>query len=306
LKRESILKILNNWRNIFFIRNVFIYKFTRLIFLKNNGFYLLNEKWDNLIILDACRYDVFKTVLNIFKLSGRLEKRISRGTHTIEFLHENFKKFNCKNIVYITANPYVDKYFADCFYKIVSVWKDGWDGIYHTVLPEIMYDYVLDALVKYPHKKLIIHFMQPHYPYIGHKIAENSVKILKEKKKKGFKNNFFNIYSGNIYRLIDKKEHLKIYKDNLLRALPTVKKLINKLPGITIITSDHGEAFGEKIFPLIPFRYFGHHSKIRMRALIEIPWFIVEEKDKELNDDFKKERKILLKNIEKLKIKGFI
>jgi len=305
-KPSFLIKILKNWRNIFFLRDVFIYKITPLLYKKNNGFYLLKEKWDNLIILDACRYDIFKEVLEEFELPGKLEKKISRGTHTYEFLCENFKKFNLNNIIYITANPYVNKYFSDCFYKIVSVWKDNWDDKYHTVLPESMYEQTLDVLVRYSNKKLIIHFMQPHYPYIGYKITEDSLKTLKKSRKKEFRKNFFHIYSGKIYRLIDKKEHLKIYKENLINVLRIVKKLINELPGITVITSDHGEAFGEKIFPLMPFRYYGHHDKLRIRSLIEVPWFVIELKDKNLSMDYKKERKLILNSIEELKSKGFL
>jgi len=43
-------------------------------------------------------------------MKGTLEKKKSRGAHTISFLSENFKNKRYDDIVYITANPYVDRY----------------------------------------------------------------------------------------------------------------------------------------------------------------------------------------------------
>ena len=174
MKASSIRNIIKNWKHPYFVRNALLYKFLSILYRKNNGFFIFNEPWDNLIILDACRYDFFEEQFNKQKIGGNLEKKISRGCHTISFLSENFNKDKYNDIVYITANPHVDLLLKDKFYKIVSVWKDGWDEKEKTVLPETVYEYSLDAIAKYPKKKKIIHFMQPHYPYIGYNIRDNS------------------------------------------------------------------------------------------------------------------------------------
>lgn len=44
---------------------------------------LLKKDWDVCIILDACRYDVFKEIQNDY-LEGKLEKRWSPGSMTLE------------------------------------------------------------------------------------------------------------------------------------------------------------------------------------------------------------------------------
>ena len=67
-----------------------------------NGSFILDEEWDNLIILDACRYDTFKD--NNF-LQGKLEYRISKGSTTREFLTKNFIENNDEtynDIIYIS------------------------------------------------------------------------------------------------------------------------------------------------------------------------------------------------------------
>ena len=150
-----------------------------IVFKKNTGIFILDEEWDNLIILDACRYDIFKQEINKIGLKGALRKVKSRGSHTTTFLSENFKKHHYPDIVYITANPYVDKLISHKVNKIISVWKLGWSKKHHTVLPETMYEYTLDTLNYYPEKRFIIHFIQPHYPYIGYNLGIKASEKLK-------------------------------------------------------------------------------------------------------------------------------
>ena len=47
---------------------------------RNDGTHIMDEDWDNLIILDACRYDLFEEVNTI---DGTLESRISLGSASI-------------------------------------------------------------------------------------------------------------------------------------------------------------------------------------------------------------------------------
>jgi len=286
---KHILKVLKNWKNLIWWRNICLYKIViPFLFRKNNGMYILNEKWNNLIILDACRYDVFKEEINKKKIMGHLEYRISRGTETVSFLLENFGSEKHDDIVYITANPFVDRLVRDKFYKIMSVWKEGWDNRHKTVLPETVYEYTLYAIKKYPHKRLIIHFMQPHYPYIGYPFADNSLENLRDatlhntspKISKKYKDNIFSLYTTDIYTMIDKETHLEIYKRNFELAMSYVERLINILPGRTVITADHGEAFGERIHPLLPIHIYGHPKKVRIPSLVKVPWFIVEPEEK--------------------------
>ena len=213
-------------------------------------------------------------------LNGRLEYRISRGSHTVEFLLENFGKGYFPDIIYVTANPYVDLLLKNRFYKIISVWKDGWDEELGTVHPREVYRYALNALVKYPNKKFIMHFMQPHYPFITVKdINTTGIRRLREYALGGKISRSTNI---NIWTLVAKGKvpldyAIMKYKENLEIALKYVAKLINHLHGKIIVTSDHGEGFGEKIHPLIPKRIYGHVANVRIEPLVKVPWYIIEK-----------------------------
>ncbi|MHA1272446.1 MAG: hypothetical protein ACTSQS_03325 [Promethearchaeota archaeon] len=289
---------------------------SKFIYRKNDGVHLLEKEWDNCIILDACRYDFFQYYFNEKTIKGELFKIKSRGTHTIDFLRENFEGNYHDDIIYITSTPYVDLYCKNKFFKVISVWKDGWAKKHFTVLPETMYDYAIDTLIKHPDKRLIIHFIQPHYPYIGLTLSDIKKNIKKKWKKRyqnddifyfetiKFKKSIFSIYTNKFFAIIDKKFHLKAYASNLKKVLLTVEKLINILPGTTVITADHGEAFGEYIHPLIPVRFYGHAINIRIPALIEIPWLIIRERDKNqsMRDELK-EKTLIKDSVYKLNLK---
>jgi len=295
MKYSSISKIIKNY----------IDKFIRFIYRKNNGIYIFQKDWDNLIILDACRYDVFDKLANIQNENTILRKEISRGSHTADFLKENFKNKKYEDIVYITGNPFVDLLIKEKVYKVISVWKDGWNDEEKTVLPETMYNYTLKTIKKYPTKKFIIHFMQPHYPYIGFHM-DNSFKKLKEivlnnqklDFEKKFKDPFNKCYESEIYSMIEERKLWKLYIHNFKLVLSYVEKLIKILPGKIVITADHGEALGDKINKWVPIKLYGHKIGYRIKPLVEIPWLEVPNKQFQIERD-SYEKKLILKAREK-------
>ncbi len=91
---------------------------------------IFSKEWDSLIVLDACRYDVFESIVGP---SGHLDKIKSPGSSTSEWLEGNFLKQDLSEIVYISGNPYtgivdfLDRLEDPGFHKIIDVWKTGWD-----------------------------------------------------------------------------------------------------------------------------------------------------------------------------------
>lgn len=267
---------------------------------KNEGISIFEEPWNNMIILDACRYDIFEKVFKEKKLKGKLECKISKASATPSFLTENFNDYY-HDIVYITANPFVNKFLDKKVFKIISVWKNEWCNDYNTVLPSAVYESTLRALKRYPDKKKVIHFLQPHSPYLINKLGEVSIEDqmglgvkVKYKIDEGV---IVNWPHASIKPL--KIDNLLIgYTENLRLVMKFVEKLINILPGQTVITSDHGEAFGEFIHPLVPLRIYGHPNEIRIPALVEIPWLTIDQKEK---SRLSLERELMKIKINKLK-----
>ena len=132
---------------------------------------IMRESWDYLIILDACRYDYFeRCYLNFFQ--GELSKKISKGSCTSEWLDNSFPDYY-DDVIYITANPQINSVSQVCgflagehFHTVHEVWKDGWDKQKQTVLPETLTHAALEIFRKTRNKRYIIHYLQPHAPYL--------------------------------------------------------------------------------------------------------------------------------------------
>lgn len=237
------------------------------------GIDILSADWDNLIILDGCRLDYFQQYAD---LPGSSRKEISRGSNTIEFLKANFNGRTSHDTLYITANPQLyrnDDIIDTEFYAVENIWLgEGWDSKYGTVLPETMADRTIQALKEYPKKKLLVHFIQPHYPFLT--TATDFDKKYLEEEREGKGDFWTKILCGEVE--VEKEVITEAYIDNLKRVLPSVKRLLNELPGKTVVTADHGNMFGERARP-IPIAEWGHPPGLYTPELIQIPWHVFQK-----------------------------
>ena len=247
-------------------------------------FYLIDEKssiweedWKYLILLDACRYDTFKKVIKEFDIKGTLKRKKSVGCITEEWFTKTFTKDYYPDIIYINSNPVVSK-FPNKFFCRVDLWIDKWDDYHNTVLPEEVCKSAFMHSMVAPEKKMIIHFLQPHFPYLlepqlGREAMDFALGKITNPKTLGSKS-FFQLCDWNFYaEYCDRIKDL--YVANLRIVLSHVVDLVKKLKdkGKVVITSDHGEAFGERF---LFFRVYGH-VRARIPAITYVPWFEVEE-----------------------------
>ncbi|RKY08910.1 MAG: hypothetical protein DRP66_03470 [Planctomycetota bacterium] len=135
---------------------------------------VMSEKWDYLIILDACRYDYFEQVYKDY-IQGDLSRVVSAGSCTNEWRDKSFSDYY-EDIVYISANPQIcadqpvyDYCAGEHFSEVHEIWKDGWDREKGTVLPQTLTEAALEIISRSPNsgKRYIIHYLQPHAPYLG-------------------------------------------------------------------------------------------------------------------------------------------
>lgn len=223
------------------------------------------REWDNMIILDACRYDTFERINNI---EGDLSKVHSNASHTRNFLKKNFSGENF-DTVYITASPMSAGYSRN-FSEIRHLWKDKWNEENKTVKPEEVTDAAIDAYREKPDRKMLVHYMQPHFPFIGDKGDD----IEDQGSFNGDRQNL-NIWELLQFGEIDLETAKKAYEENLEIVLPEVRRLLNELEGKTIITSDHGNLFGKKV-GFAPKKIYGHPPRLKDRELRSVPWLEIE------------------------------
>jgi len=270
------------------------------------------QDWDNLIIIDACRYDLFAEVFEVDPLPGSLEKRTSAQSGTPGFLKENFGHGEFHDVVYVTGNPYVNTDLSEeTFHKVESVWKDGWDDVLQTVRPETMAERTLEISEEYPEKRIISHFLQPHTPFIGDvRLGHRETFAIREK---ALGDKDATNRHRTPFELLDAGEvsYERVwaaYRSNLESAWPSVRQLLQGLPGLTAVTSDHGNAMGERAWPF-PIRVYGHPLGVLIPALTEVPWLTHMNGDRKTvtaSPPISNEQEIEEETNERLRMLGYV
>lgn len=245
-----------------------------------SGVDIFAEDWDNLVILDACRYDMFHEEAEI---SRKLEARTSRGSNTVEFLTGNFRDRTLHDTVYVTGNPQLYRNRDDIrpdLHATVEVWHDdGWDEDRRTVLPETMVDRTLKTAAEYPDKRLVSHFVQPHYPFlVEREVFDDEQAFLRP----GEPGCWHQVMIGNLD--VSKADIWDAYRETLRKTLPQVRELVDSLDGKTVVTADHGNMVGERAQP-IPVREWGHPRSIYTEQLTKVPWLVIDGVRREITTD---------------------
>jgi len=265
----------------------------------------MEKDWKILIILDACRYDYFEKTYRDY-LDGNLKKVESAGSHTSEWLKRTWDGNFYEDIIYINSNPVVlrtDGFNPDeKFFKVINLLGDNyWNEELDTVLPSTVSKQTRMARAKYPRKRIVSHFIQPHAPYLD--IGSLSGRLKKGYREDGnedpsFTNTVRSMLGSIGVALLGKLEFRKIrrrlglaveddvelaekmygdeklrefYENNIKEVLKEVSKLVGRLPDKNIVvTTDHGELLGEE-------GYYSHFVKAEHRLLRTVPWLEVDK-----------------------------
>ncbi|WP_164471881.1 alkaline phosphatase family protein [Halosimplex salinum] len=234
----------------------------------------MNQDWDNLLILDACRFDMFRDAY-AEHLDGELQSISSLGSCTLEFLEENFNDQTFHNTIYVSSNPHTRSVPEDTFHHIENLFLTHWDESHGTVHPSDMLKQSLSAHEQFPDKRMIVHFMQPHEPFIGEHSDELPQTGLEKKETEHWGD--LSVWTNLRYNIEDTtiEQVTKAYRANLELVFPYVRDLVEELDGKTVITSDHGNLLGERLSP-IPVRGYGHPWYIRSEPLVKVPWLTMD------------------------------
>lgn len=238
-----------------------------------SGIDVMEKDWDNLIILDAYRYDYFK---KYSRFDGELSPELSKGPTSSKFIRRNFYDGQFHDTVYVTANPFAKSIDKDVFYTIEFL-LDEWDSEKGTVLPSDVTEAAIAAQKKYPNKRLIVHYMQPHDPHLGPTAQSYQREIEPSTDSNGRSNTMVHwpekrypeLYNMDI---ISKKELRKSYIETIEIVEESVEALLSELPGKTVITSDHGENLGEKKLGMTFLEHNNNTSECWFVPWLELPY----------------------------------
>lgn len=268
---------------------VFIWRLITSYFPVGENVY--NQDWDLLIILDACRVDALTELEGEYEFISDVDEMPSVGSTSAEWIQNTFVEDyldEIRSTSYVTANGFssdvmesdVDRLrtsetmgtiFENSSVASKLIRNDSVGGefenfrlvegskfkgsnnrsYYH---PDIVTARAIETSRQENSNKLIVHYMQPHAPYISEALARGYYKDFEEKPFKYLKN------GGELSVVWDS------YIDNLRLVLDSLEVLLENVDAETVaITADHGELFGE-------WGLYSHIYGVPHPVLRKVPW----------------------------------
>jgi len=269
---------------------------------------MIDEEWDILVIFDSCRYDIFRDTYKEYFPNAKLTKATNKYiTSTEDWLLNTFSNKDCSNIVYMCPIYSLREWIKNWpgehkfFHHVIEVWRTHWNREMETVLPDDMMKLSINTIKEYDDKRIVIHFMQPHHPYMywgGHKTKTDDLKPYlgdkKPVKKISYKRKFADFIEGIcphlFWRFTGRLNMLpewnlgyiwykhgrdgvvKGYTEDLKYILGCAKKIHNQFPNKKmVISADHGEELGDgKIHKIYRMNYKLQRPKTKQ--VLEVPW----------------------------------
>ena len=209
--------------------------------------HVMDEDWDTLIVLDACRADFFEETVKTEQFDS-YSRVVSLGSHSSEWTRKNFQGESFEDTIYVSANPHTTLLANNTFHKLIEVWKE-YDESPNQIDPAEIVAIAKRANERYPNKRLIVHFMQPH----------------------------------GRGKLVSKTENvIESYRATIPAVTDIVVELAAQIDGKTVITADHGELFTSGLRAKIGIDK--HKARLRFPGLVYVPWAEINGQRREITE----------------------
>lgn len=229
--------------------------------------HIYDEDWDVLVVLDACRPDLFSEVMTDYDFGNNnpAETRYSVGSMTREWMQKSFiPEFDeeIKQTTYVCGNPFSNKLDGTRFTDLLEVWKDGWDDELGTVPPEAVTNHAIQYSRDNDWDRMIVHYLQPHVPFR----KDSAREYTKNPGTFGEAEDGRDVWDRFRADEMHIEQVWDWYRDNLVWALDEVAVLLDNLDADNVVlTSDHGNAVGE-------WHLWGHPARMPVSAVRAVPW----------------------------------
>lgn len=230
----------------------------------NYGRKIFDYDWDLLIVLDACRYDLFEEFAPqhpVYEEFESVEPVYSCSSATREWIERNITRSPddiIRDTYYVSCTPFTDEIDMNRFNGYDETWRYATDPEWRGTRPDAITNASIDAIRNSGAKRIIAHYVQPHTPFV-----QNIEKYL------AFEDG--NAWQGLKHGHFDREEVWRDYGDNLLLVLDHVQTLIDNASGKVVVTSDHGNAMGE-------FGFYGHPPYVPHPTIKRVPWAVTHGK----------------------------
>lgn len=237
---------------------------------KNDAVNVYDRDWDVLVLLDCATMDMISEVAGEYQFIGDTGEHISTGTCSDEWMRHTFTKEyqdEMSRTLHVTANTSSDRHLQeDQFLHLEEVWKDGWDEEQGTILAREVTDRAIHFYRELDPERTIIHYMQPHLPFVNNDIESNIVTPVGEQGE--------GLTLGELYGEGYSRDALwSASIENLRYVLNDVELLLDSIDAQhVVLSSDHGQAFGEG-------GVWAHPCYTYIDVLKRVPWCTTSASD---------------------------
>ncbi|MFC7131176.1 hypothetical protein [Haloferax chudinovii] len=261
IRRDGIKGVKKSSRPIY---HKILSQFGRL----QTGTPIYQADWDVLIVLDACRFDLMNEVEQEYDFISNVERYRSVDTATERWMQKNFVEEyqrEMESTLYVCGNPFSETVLSgDELKHLIEVWRTDWESP-GTVPPRAITNEVIRQSQETEYDRVIVHYMQPHCPFISRPEMSKG----KDVQKFG-KQDWRDVWE--LYRdgELERDTVWEAYKDNLRLVLDEVRIVLENIDAENVvITSDHGNAIGE-------WGIYGHPPGLPLDCLRVVPWIQTE------------------------------
>lgn len=261
------------------------------------GTNVFDEEWDLLIVLDTARVDAMQAVADEYDFIGDVDSIWSVGGASAEWLARTFDEQHVDQIretAFLSAQSHIQEILdtkahvndsrrplpfktlrllpsvdidtlgkAEYLFKFETVGEEGPYG--HTrgnTPPEYVTDRGVAVGREHDFERLILQYHQPHTPWFSQALAE-------DRELEYHEYDWWNYYyeTGDLEKIWD------AYMSDLRYVLDEIEVLLQNVDAErVVITSDHGEAFGE-------YGVLGHNLGSLHPQVRKVPWVTTTAED---------------------------
>jgi hypothetical protein len=229
-----------------------------------------DRDWDVLVLLDCATIDMMTDVADEYPFVDNVGEHTSTGTCSDEWMRHTFTASHREEMartLHVTANTSSDRHLRDDrFLHLEEVWRDGWDETLGTIPARAVTDRAIRLHRELDPDRTIVHYMQPHLPFVTHDIESNTVTPV------GVRGEGLTL--GELHDEGYGRDTLwGASLDNLRYVLDDVELLLHSIDARDVVlSSDHGQAFGED-------GVWAHPCYTYVDVLKRVPWCLTSASD---------------------------
>lgn len=241
-----------------------------------DGRNVFDSEWDLLVIIDGCDIEWTREVVSEQSLFDEddLDSIVSVGSGSDDWHENTFEQTPphvLEDTAFITGNPFVEAHKPPSLGFLENVKEWGWEESLGAVPAHNITDAAIDAGRTTNFERYVVHYMQPHAPFIERTDPDDRRSVELAYPAKDCREPWYQVMRGDL-----SSDRLRqLYIDNLRYVLQEVDLLCRNFAAErAVLSADHGNGVGDD-------GLYGHPARVPIKKLRQVPWISLTASNEE-------------------------